>query len=48
MLHIDGMSGDEIIEMAATALVVALEHEMETRALAFSKLPDMWKIPNEA
>ena len=43
-----GMSaGDEVIRMAATALSVAIEHEIDQRALVLHRLPSFWRDVSE-
>ena len=38
-----GFAGDEIIASAATALLVALEQEIDQRTQVLSKLPLIWR-----
>ena len=42
-LRAEGCDGDEIIRIAATALLVAVEHEIDQRALVLERLPPAWR-----
>ncbi len=42
-LRADGCDGDEVIRIAATALLVAIEHEIDQRALVLNRLPAAWR-----
>ena len=42
-LRADGCDGDEVIRMAATALLVAIEHEIDQRVLVLNRLPAVWR-----
>ena len=41
-LHAEGCDGDEIIRIAATALLVVVEHEIDQKALVLERLPPAW------
>ncbi len=42
-LREEGCDGEEIIRIAATALLVVIEHEVEQRARVLDKLPPLWR-----
>ena len=44
-LREEGCDGEDVIRMAATALLVAVEHEIEQRTLALGSLPGLWRDP---
>ena len=41
-LRKEGCDGEEVIRIAATALLVAIEHEIEQRQAALDSLPGIW------
>ena len=41
-LREEGCDGEEIIRIAATALLVVIEHEVEQRTRVLDKLPALW------
>ena len=41
-LRAEGCDGDEVIRIAATALLVAIEHEIERRTIILDRLPAVW------
>ena len=42
-LRAESCDGDEIIRIAATALLVAVEHEIDQKALVLERLPPVWR-----
>ncbi len=42
-LREEGCDGEEIIRIAATALLVVIEHEVEQRARVLDRLPALWR-----
>ena len=42
-LREEGCDGEEVIRIAATALLVAVEHEIEQREAVLNRLPAIWK-----
>ena len=46
-LRDQGCDGEEIIRIAATALLVAIEHEIEQRELVLNRLPAIWTEASE-
>ncbi len=47
-LREEGCDGEEIIRIAATALLVVIEHEVEQRARVLDRLPALWGCPAAA
>lgn len=41
-LRKEGCDGEEVIRIAATALLVAIEHEIEQREAVLNRLPAIW------
>ena len=41
-LREEGCDGEEVIRIAATALLVAIEHEIEQREAVLNRLPEIW------
>ena len=42
-LRKQGCDGEEVIRIAATALLVAIEHEIEQREAVLNRLPEIWR-----
>ena len=42
-LRKEGCDGEEVIRIAATALLVAIEHEIEQREAVLNRLPEIWR-----